>query len=412
MTKKERENIALMRYSIIVPLLNNLASYSSKEEFFRAAAKITYELNGREYVVAAGTIKDWYHTYQKKGFDALLPKSRNDIGMTRSLSNEAKERIFALKKVHKYITGSAIHSMLIAEGMINTDNPASLSTVIRFINDQNLKKPASEVELKAFSFEFANDSWQGDTSWLFNITINQKSEKTCVIAFLDDASRKVVGADIYLSDSSINVQKTLKKAISKYGVPTRLHLDNGSSYKNHQLALICGRLGIHQIFCTVRKASSKGKIERFFNTLKTSWLATLDKSKIKSLHDFQEMLDAFIAEYNAKEHSTTKQSPNERFKKDYKLFKYKPIEELDKIFLNEAIRVVNHDSTVQIEGSVYEVPSEYIKQKITLKYQPDDFSTIYIEEKDQLIPIRKLNREENSRVKRQPINYKKIGENI
>lgn len=410
MTKKEKEEFALMRFSIIAPLLNDLESYSSKEEFFRQASSKPHTLNGKTYTFASGTIKDWYHLYLKHGLDGLMPKSRNDIGVSRKLTNDAKERIFALKKEHKYISATAIHSQLIGEGYINAENLVSLSTVIRFIKENDLKKPSTEVELKAFAFPNANDSWQADTSWLFNIKIDDKSEKTCVIAFIDDASRKIVGADIYHNDSSMNVQKTLKKAISRFGVPLRLHLDNGSSYKNHQLALICARLGIHQIFCTVRKASSKGKIERFFNTLKTTWLASVDKDKIKSLTDFQKLLDDFISQYNAKIHSTIKQTPNERFKQDYKLFKYQPIEELDRIFLNEVTRVVNYDSTIQVEKQIYEVPSIYIKQKIVLKYNPDDLSVIFIEDKEQLIPIKKLNREENVKVKRQLINYERLGD--
>lgn len=408
MTKKEQEQLALFRFSIIAAIINGLGSYHSKEEFFRDAGSKSYTHNGKEYTIASGTIKDWYHQYKKYGLEGLIPKARSDAGEYRSLSHDAKERIFALKKEFRFITATSIYHELIKEGYI-TSNNTSLSTIIRFINANNLKKPPTEVELKAFAFKHANDSWQGDTSWLFNIKMDGKSVKTCVIAFIDDASRKIVGADIYLNDSAINVQKTLKKAIAKYGVPHRLHLDNGSSYKNHQLALISAKLGTHQIFCTVRKASSKGKIERFFNTLKTSWLACLDKTKIKSLEDFQVKLDSFINEYNAKLHSTINSTPNDRFKQDFKLFKYKPIEELDRIFLNEVTRTVNNDSTIQLENIIYEVPSEYIKEKITIKYNPVDLSFVYIVIKDEYVPVKRLNREENSKVKRQQINYNYVG---
>ena len=45
-----------------------------------------------------------------------------------------------------------------------------------------------------------------------------------------------------LNDNAINVQKTLKKAIKTYGIPKQIYLDNGKSYKNCQLSLICARL--------------------------------------------------------------------------------------------------------------------------------------------------------------------------
>lgn len=409
MRTKEMEELALFRFSIIAPILNGLEAFPSKEEFFRLAANRTHVFKGKDYTFAPGTIKDWYHKYQNNGLNALMPKERSDIGASRTLSDEAKERIFELKREFRFITGTAIYEELKANGLITKTSPVSLSTVLRFINANDLAKPVATVELKAFSFPNANDSWQADTSFLFNISINGKSEKTCVIAFLDDASRKIVGADIYLSDSALNVQKTLKKAIARYGVPHRLHLDNGSSYKNHQLSLICARLGIHQIYCQVRKASSKGKIERFFNTLKTQWLAVLDKSKIKSLEAFQSLLDEFTYDYNARIHSTLKQSPNERFNFDYKLIKYKPIEELDILFLNEISRRVNNDSTIQIEKTIYEVPSIYIGERITIKYNPEEMGIVFVSDKGELHPVRKLNREENVRVKRKPIYYDMLG---
>ena len=92
--------------------------------------------------------------------------------------------------------------------------------------------------------EYPNDVWQGDTTYGPYITMDGKKYRTYLIHFIDDNSRLVVGHGFYLNDNAINVQKTLKKAIKTYGLPKQIYLDNGKSYKNCQLSLICARLGI------------------------------------------------------------------------------------------------------------------------------------------------------------------------
>ena len=125
MRTKDKEELALFRFSIIAPILSGLGAFSSKEDFFRTSAARKHTHKGKEYIFAPGTIKDWYHQYKKQGLDGLMPKERNDIGASRALSPEAKERIFELKKEYRFITGKAIYDELKACGLITKNNPVS-----------------------------------------------------------------------------------------------------------------------------------------------------------------------------------------------------------------------------------------------------------------------------------------------
>ena len=67
------QDIALMRYSMISPLIIGLPNeYDSKEAYFRAASERgAIHPNGSTIHPAPTSIKRWYQHYQKKGFDGL-----------------------------------------------------------------------------------------------------------------------------------------------------------------------------------------------------------------------------------------------------------------------------------------------------------------------------------------------------
>ena len=65
---------------------------------------------------------------------------------------------------------------------------------------------------------------------------------------IDDHSRFLVGGGLFYNDN----------------------VDNGCSYSNEQLSLICGSIGTVLLHTKVRDGASKAKIERQFRTLKNT----------------------------------------------------------------------------------------------------------------------------------------------
>lgn len=164
--ENDKNAIALFKYGIIAPLINDIHSFKSKEEFFRDAASKQYTLpNGQITVVTSGTIKKWYIDYCKYGFDILKPKSRNDAGLSRKIPLECIEKIYSLIEQFPHITGKAVYKKLIEDGSINAKD-VSLASLYRFINNHKLYTSKNTIEKKPFEMEFANDMWQrGHISW-------------------------------------------------------------------------------------------------------------------------------------------------------------------------------------------------------------------------------------------------------
>lgn len=243
-----KNSIALFRYGLISPLINNTYEEVSKEKFFRNASSKTYQLNGKEIKVRSDTIKHWYLNYKKWGYDGLIPKTRTDLNTSRKLTLDAQQKIVDYKKDYPHISGTLIYQKLIEDGYIKEDN-VSKSTVLKYIRDNYLLfGDDGKIDRRAFEMEYSNDMWDADTSVGPYLTIDGKKIKTYLIAIIDDASRLITNARFYYEDNAINFQKTFKEALKKYGIPKRIFLDNGKTYKNEQLAIICATCGMELIY--------------------------------------------------------------------------------------------------------------------------------------------------------------------
>lgn len=413
MDEEMKQKIALFKFSLIAPLVNDTHDRKSKAQYVREVAAGTYELpTGVRVQYSASTIKSWWLRYKRDGFDALLPKNRKDAGMPRSLDEKAIVRIGELKKQYPNITGKLIHQKMIEEGVIRSTT-TSVSSILRFLreNDFDFRKETDQAERKAFEMEFANQCWQADASHGPRITVDGTKRKTYIIACIDDASRMAVHAELFFADNAINVQSVLKKAMRKFGIPTKLFVDNGSSLKNEQLQLICASLGIVYINSRARVPESRGKVERFFRTIKDNWMHVTDWNDFDSLEALNESFEDYLKDrYVNAVHSSLNQTPRERFLKDIDRIKYLPPETLDRHFLHRVERKVNGDATVKLHGTVFETPQKYVGNRISIRYSPLEPEIAYIfnkqnEPTDTIRPVRKV---DNSKMKRNALDYTKM----
>ena len=67
--------------------------------------------------------------------------------------------------------------------------------------------------------------------------------------------------------------EALRAAFYKRGVPQSLYVDNGSIYTSKEIIQICARVGCLLHHTPVRDGAAKGKVERFFRTVRDQFLA-------------------------------------------------------------------------------------------------------------------------------------------
>jgi transposase InsO family protein len=260
--------------------------------------------------------------------------------------------------------------------------------------------------------EFANDSWQADTSWGPVIKIEGRKTQLFLIAFIDDASRMITHWQFYLNDNAINMQDSFRQGIAKFGIPKMAYVDNGGPYDNLQLRLICASLGIVLAHSRPYVPKGRGKIERHFRTVKDGWMNCTDWDEFKSIEELSASFADFLSkEYTNDEHSSIGCTPKERFMRDYDKVRHIPIEQLNFHFLHRKECRVYNDATIKLLGNVYETPQQFIGSKIKVRYLPTDKSELFIFSDDgkllhTIYPVKKV---ENSKIKRTAIDFTQIG---
>ena len=407
MTQEKKHDIALMRYSVISPIITGLSEdYSSLDAFYRDASKKgVVSPDGTVKHFSAATIERWYRNYKKGGFDALIPEGRVDEGRPRKLDADLQEQIKYLKQNYPRMSAAAIFRQLHDNGSI-ISGEVSESTVNRYINQLTLElKTTTNQDMRRYERPHINEVWCGDSSvGPYLKTEDGRKRKVYIIALIDDASRFIVGIDVFFNDNFVNLMSVMKSAVAKYGRPQMFNFDNGKSYRNKQMELLAARIGSVVHYDQPYTPTQKAKIERWFRTMKDQWMSSLDIRDFHTLDELRGNLFAYVNAYNYSPHSSLKgKSPQERFFSEPDFFHRLPGDDLDKHFLLEIERRVSSDSVIVIDQTEYEVDCRFAKQRIKLRYSPDLLDIFIVEADGALTPIRLLNKTENAFVKREKV---------
>ena len=413
-TLAEAAAIAQFKLAIIAPVLHELYPDASRSAYYERITEKPFTLpDGRTVRYSPATLSSWVSKYQRGGIDALMPRERSDKGDTRVLPDTAIEEIHRLKQAFPRLNATQIYRQLVQDSFI----PATVSVcaVQHYIKRHDLKGASAPNmrDRKAFEEDAFGKLWQADTCYLPHIREDGRCRRVYCIMIIDDHSRLLVGGGLFYNDNAYNFQKVLKAAVATYGIPAKLYVDNGGTYSNEQLSLICGSIGTVLLHTKVRDGASKAKVERHFRTLKERWLYTLDLDTIHSLAQFNALLADYMRTYNTTYHSGIDGVPFERYRNTGSQIRRPPSSEwLDECFFNRIRRKVSKDATISIDRVSYDVPMQFISSRVEIRFLPDDMASAYILYDGAHYPIRRTDRNENCRTKRDNppcIDYSRMG---
>jgi putative transposase len=374
-----RHEVALFRYGLIADLVHLPPGTKGLYRRIEEKAEAAYTIPGstRRHV-APETIRHWLKRYRAGGFDALLPKPRADRGRSRTLPPEAVERLLAIKEANPALSVRLVIREALTGEAMPPDLALASSTVHRLLSRHGLMRKDPEQpggqDRRRFAFEHAGELWMSDVMHGPAVQVEgRRKRKSYLIAFLDDATRVIPYAAFALSENTATFLPLLKQAILRRGLPARLYVDNGSNYRSQQLALVCAKLGIALIHARPFQPQGKGKIERWFKTLRAQLLTRLGAEDTRSLEALNRRLAGWIeGEYHqTPHHGLDGETPLERWAQSAEQVRFpEPTLDLDDLFLFEAKRKVNKDRTVSLAGVLYEVEAALVGAKVTLRYDP------------------------------------------
>jgi len=232
---------------------------------------------------------------------------------------------------------------------------------------------ASETDRRRFAFQLAGEMWMSDVMHGPAVFVGGRKRKTYLIAFIDDATRVIPDCAFALSENTTTFLPVLKQAILRRGLPARLYVDNGSNYRSRHLSLVCAKLGIALIHSRPYKPQGRGKIERWFKTVRAQFLTRLTRADVASLEALNRRLQTWVqGEYHHAPHRGLEgHTPLEQWALCGDEVRFsEPGLDLDDLFLFETRRKVQKDRTVSLHGVVYEVDAVLVGEKVTLRYDP------------------------------------------
>ena len=180
--------------------------------------------------------------------------------------------------------------------------PASPETVRQHLHRAKLMPPAPTVRKRNITrprfFERAtpNQMWQSDI-----FTFRLGGRYAYLIAFLDDYSRFLVGADLFRSPTAQSVIEVYRVAAAEFSPPKEMLTDNGRQYTSWR--------GTSRFEAELKKdrvahfksrphhPMTLGKIERFWESI---WQEFLSRAQFDSFDSARERIKIWIKYYNHK----------------------------------------------------------------------------------------------------------------
>lgn len=375
MDEDRRREIGLFRYALVRDAVEPGLSKAERGRLVRGLCEREHVgPDGRLVQIGRTTLDRWIRAYRHGGFEALVPRPRVVAPRTPA---EVLELAFELKRERPERTAAQVREIMLAAG--DDGRVPGLRTLQTHLARAGLNvradgRAAGKVYGR-FEASQRNELWTGDG--LHGPRLDGATARRAVLlAFIDDHSRLLVGWRWGTGEDVFRLEAALRSGLMARGVPDAILVDRGSAFVSSQLLRACAVLGIRLIHASPRAATTKGKIERFFRTVRDQFLVEIDDGV--DLTELNRLFSAWLeVVYHRRVHSETEQTPLERF--DVVGAPVLPTPALlREAFLWSQERAVTKTATVSLHGNSYEVDAALVGRKVELVFDPFDLTRIEV----------------------------------
>jgi putative transposase len=243
---------ALFRHGLIAHLIHHPPNSGQLEAELRRIAAQTYVIpHSKRTRVSIASLRRYLRAYRQHGFEALLPKGRRDAGQPQAFDPAVLQQAIALREQQPGRTTPMLVEILKREGLVV--NAHTLDTHLRQAGKTRRLLRAQPAATRRFEREHVNALWQSDASqgpWLPDPTRPAHARRTHLIAFIDDHSRLVPYGEFFFDEALPRLERVLKVAILRRGLPEAVYVDNGQIFNATQFRAACASLHIEVIFAS------------------------------------------------------------------------------------------------------------------------------------------------------------------
>ena len=399
------------KYAFLEPLLDDYLSSSEKREYSEAV-KQSLQISDR-------TLRRYLQRFREEGIRSLTRKQRSDAGQMRLFSPEILTRATELLEQNNRRSIPMLMDLLRADKRVGEQAKMISPGTLYF----HLKKTGHEFRgrgnapptgtYRRFEADYPNQLWQGDARHGIPLPHPIKPGKrkmTYLFGWEDDFSRKIMDARYYWDEKLPRMEDVFRRCVLRWGLPTRLYLDNGRVYiSNHFLTLVTS-LGIKKIHHRAYAAWCKGKIENIMKTFKRFQ----SEAVLAGFHTLEELNSALSAwievEYNNKVHSGTGETPNERWANNIKKHPPRRITDIDAfnaLFLWRIERTIDKFGTIRFQRNSYPIRGLPVGTNIQLRYNPFDLTQVQVHHEDRFYCVLRASKLSRKAILKMPEERKK-----
>jgi transposase InsO family protein len=402
--KDAAEAIAIFRAQVIGPLV---CREYHRGELGPALAELAKQKQvtpwGSVRRVSATTLERWYYAYKHGGLAALRPAHRRR-GFALALSAEQRELLVAVRRENRSASVPLILRTLIADGRLDA-GAVSGPTVRRLYAEHGLDRVSLRSDVTGarlrWQAEAPNALWHADVCHGPALRIGGVVTPLRIHAILDDASRYIVGIAARKTEREAEMLDLVVQAVRLRGKPDALYLDNGPTYIGEALSVACARLDITLLHARPYDPQARGKMERFWRTLREGCLDHL--GEVASHHDVQARLLAFLSQhYHKVPHaSLLGRAPIDVYETE------RLANEVTQAQLRDALTVrgrrrVRNDGTIPVAGVDFELDAGYLAGRVVTVARSlvDPTEAPWIEHESKRLALHPVDPRKNARIKR------------
>ncbi len=223
--------------------------------------------------ISGKTINRWIKLYGNKQSRSWAG-TRFKRARAKTYGQETRNRVKALKDEVPARSAVGIHALL-QHG--NGNQCPSIETIWRILRDLGMSrgKPRDRKWYVKFERQCPNDLWQVDFKGEDRFG---SLGRFSLLALIDDCSRFVLAARWRPNQDESHVILLLRDAFEKHGLPNEIISDNGMQFKSThggpatRYARLLGILGVRVLYHAPDHPQTKGKIERWFGTVMSSFM--------------------------------------------------------------------------------------------------------------------------------------------
>jgi hypothetical protein len=234
----------------------------------------------------------------------------------------------------------------------------------------------------------------------FAIEVTGVKKPVRIHGHLDDASRYIVGLEAFWQEREEDMLQLFLDALRRHGPPDALYLDNGATYRGEVLITACQRLGILLLHPKPYDPQARGKMERFWRTLREG-LLVFCKGEL-SLDELNKRLRAFVDRYHQTPHAgLLGRTPASAYRSHTRT------DDLDEAKIRKALEIreprrVSQDNIVRIDGIAWELDQGFLAGKtvtvVRAMHTPGAPPVVELEGK--LLPLHPVDPTHNAQRKR------------